>query len=148
MRAASRESAPRKRESPRGARARRASGSRPLPQPNRTRRRFSAERTGTVASMRSRATTSVEPHSNGTRSKPEAAAAVEATLAPETCRRLLANLERVVRGKHDELRLVVAALASGGHVLIEDVPGTAKTVLARALAGSIRGASVGRIQCT
>src|SRR3989442_8379209 len=36
----------------------------------------------------------------------------------------------------------------GGHVLLEDVPGTAKTVLARAIAGSIEGASPSRIQCT
>src|SRR6059036_1083155 len=36
----------------------------------------------------------------------------------------------------------------GGHALLEDVPGTAKTVLARAIAGSIRGAQSSRIQCT
>ena len=42
----------------------------------------------------------------------------------------------------------LAALACKGHVLLEDVPGTAKTVLARALAGSIEGATVSRIQCT
>jgi MoxR-like ATPase len=53
-----------------------------------------------------------------------------------------------VRGKRREVQLVLAALAAGGHVLIEDVPGTAKTVLARALATSIEGAAVGRIQCT
>jgi MoxR-like ATPase len=43
---------------------------------------------------------------------------------------------------------VLAALACRGHVLLEDVPGTAKTVLARALAQSIEGASPSRIQCT
>jgi len=43
---------------------------------------------------------------------------------------------------------VIAALACGGHVLLEDVPGTAKTVLARAIAGSIEGAAASRIQCT
>ena len=43
---------------------------------------------------------------------------------------------------------VLAAFACGGHVLLEDVPGTAKTVLARSLAGSIEGATVSRIQCT
>ena len=68
--------------------------------------------------------------------------------AGETCRKLLENLERVIRGKHDVLRLVLTAVACGGHVLIEDVPGTAKTVLARALGCSVRGATVGRIQCT
>ncbi|HJV28966.1 MAG TPA: hypothetical protein VJ645_00435, partial [Gaiellaceae bacterium] len=41
------------------------------------------------------------------------------------------NVESVVYGKAKEVRLVVAALACRGHVLLEDVPGTAKTVLAR-----------------
>src|ERR687888_467187 len=42
----------------------------------------------------------------------------------------------------------LAALACGGHVLFEDVPGTAKTVLARAIAQSVEGAVASRIQCT
>src|SRR4029079_15519419 len=62
--------------------------------------------------------------------------------------RLAANIATVVEGKDDEIRLILAALACKGHVLLEDVPGTAKTVLARALAGSIEGATVSRIQCT
>jgi MoxR-like ATPase len=62
--------------------------------------------------------------------------------------RLLANIELVVRGKREEVRLVLAALACEGHVLFEDVPGTAKTVLARAIAQSIEGALPSRIQCT
>jgi MoxR-like ATPase len=62
--------------------------------------------------------------------------------------RMLANVERVVHGKHDEVALVLASLACEGHVLLEDVPGTAKTVLARAIAQSIDGATVTRIQCT
>ena len=62
--------------------------------------------------------------------------------------RLRGNVEGVVRGKTEQIRLVLAALACGGHVLFEDVPGTAKTVLARALAGSVDGAVVARIQCT
>jgi MoxR-like ATPase len=66
----------------------------------------------------------------------------------ESARRLVANVERVVVGKPDEVALVVAALISGGHVLLEDVPGTAKTILARALAQSIEGATFSRIQCT
>ncbi|HEY6032004.1 MAG TPA: hypothetical protein VIU44_15645, partial [Gaiellaceae bacterium] len=45
--------------------------------------------------------------------------------------RLEENVERVVRGKAHEIRLVLAALACRGHVLFEDVPGTAKTVLTR-----------------
>jgi MoxR-like ATPase len=62
--------------------------------------------------------------------------------------RLLDNIETVVHGKRDQITLVVAALVCGGHVLLEDVPGTAKTVLARAIAQSIEGAASSRIQCT
>ena len=62
--------------------------------------------------------------------------------------KLLENIDRVVRGKESEIRLVLAAFACRGHVLLEDVPGTAKTVLARALAQSIEGATPSRIQCT
>ncbi len=54
----------------------------------------------------------------------------------------------MVHGKREEIKLVLAALLCRGHVLLEDVPGTAKTVLARAIAGSIEGASASRIQCT
>jgi len=61
---------------------------------------------------------------------------------------LARNVEKVVHGKSDEVRLVLATLISGGHVLLEDMPGTAKTVMARALAVSIGGASFSRIQCT
>jgi len=68
--------------------------------------------------------------------------------AVEVANRLLANIDQVVRGKQDEIRLVLAAFACRGHVLLEDVPGTAKTVLARALAQSIEGAAPSRIQCT
>ena len=62
--------------------------------------------------------------------------------------RLAENVGRVVHGKPEEIRLVLAALIAGGHVLLEDLPGTAKTVLARALAASLGGASFSRIQCT
>jgi len=66
----------------------------------------------------------------------------------EVSSRLLDNVERVVRGKRGQLELVVCALLCEGHVLLEDVPGTAKTVLARAIARSIDGATASRIQCT
>jgi MoxR-like ATPase len=62
--------------------------------------------------------------------------------------RFVSNVELVVYGKRDEVRLVLAALMCGGHVLFEDVPGTAKTVLARAVAGSVVGAVSSRVQCT
>jgi MoxR-like ATPase len=68
--------------------------------------------------------------------------------AAETAERFVSNVELVVHGKSEEVRLVLAALMCGGHVLFEDVPGTAKTVLARAVAGSIAGAVGSRVQCT
>src|SRR5438874_5446575 len=68
--------------------------------------------------------------------------------AGEISERFLGNIESVVHGKRDEVRLVLAALMCGGHVLFEDVPGTAKTVLARAVAGSVEGAIGSRVQCT
>jgi MoxR-like ATPase len=68
--------------------------------------------------------------------------------AIETAERLLGNLEQVVIGKHEQIALVLSALISGGHVLLEDVPGTAKTILARSIACSVGGATFSRIQCT
>jgi MoxR-like ATPase len=68
--------------------------------------------------------------------------------AKDTADRLLANIETVVHGKTEKVQLVLAALACRGHVLFEDVPGTAKTVLARAIAGSIGDATPSRVQCT
>jgi MoxR-like ATPase len=68
--------------------------------------------------------------------------------ATATADRFLENIETVVHGKRDEVKLVFAAMICGGHVLFEDVPGTAKTVLARAIAQTISGASPSRIQCT
>jgi MoxR-like ATPase len=60
---------------------------------------------------------------------------------------LIANIERVIVGKHEQVLLAVAVLLAEGHLLIEDVPGVAKTMLARALALSA-GCSFKRIQCT
>ena len=48
--------------------------------------------------------------------------------------KLLTQIEKVIIGKHDVVKMLVAALLSGGHVLIEDVPGTGKTTLAMTLA--------------
>ena len=61
--------------------------------------------------------------------------------------RIAANMARVVVGKPEAIRLVLAVVLAGGHLLIEDVPGVGKTVLAKALARSI-GASFKRIQFT
>jgi len=69
------------------------------------------------------------------------------TRIQQTGDRVLANVERVIVGKHAEVRLALVALLCRGHVLIEDVPGTGKTVLAKAIAKSL-GCSFRRIQFT
>jgi MoxR-like ATPase len=53
--------------------------------------------------------------------------------------RLEANLTSVIRGKSQSIRLLLTALLAGGHALLEDVPGTGKTTLAKSLARSIGG---------
>ncbi len=60
---------------------------------------------------------------------------------------LFANVTRVLRGKAEQARLALAALMSGGHLLIEDVPGVGKTLLAKALARSV-GGTFRRVQGT
>ena len=62
-------------------------------------------------------------------------------------KRLLDALDSVLLGKHESVEMLVMALLADGHVLIEDVPGTGKTTLAKALAVAI-GADFARIQFT
>jgi MoxR-like ATPase len=76
------------------------------------------------------------------------------TMTPEQARwfaeitsRLVTNVEQVLLGKSYVIRLSLTAMLSEGHLLLEDVPGTGKTSLARALAQSIRGTTT-RVQFT
>ena len=61
--------------------------------------------------------------------------------------RVIRNVETVIVGKRPQIELLMVALLCQGHVLIEDVPGTGKTMLARAIAASM-GISFKRLQCT
>ncbi len=70
-----------------------------------------------------------------------------AVIAADLARRLAGSVEQVIVGKPEAVRLATVALLADGHLLIEDVPGVAKTMLARALALSI-GVTFRRIQCT
>jgi MoxR-like ATPase len=65
----------------------------------------------------------------------------------QLARGLAENIQRVIRGKDEQVELSLVALLSGGHLLIEDVPGVGKTMLAKALARSFDG-SYCRIQFT
>src|SRR5204862_6169857 len=61
--------------------------------------------------------------------------------------KIIANVEKVIVGKRQQLILALVAYFCEGHILLEDVPGVAKTMLARALARSV-GCSFKRLQCT
>ena len=65
----------------------------------------------------------------------------------ESAERVVANVEHVIIGKHVEVRMALVALLCEGHILIEDVPGVGKTMLAKALSRSI-GCTFRRIQFT
>lgn len=79
---------------------------------------------------------------DGTDGSPEAVAE-----AIDVAARLFAQVSATVRGKPDAVRLALVALLSGGHLLVEDIPGTGKTLLGKSLAAAI-GGRFGRVQCT
>jgi len=64
---------------------------------------------------------------------------METELLRQKIKDLKKNLTKVIRGKNETVDLLIAALAAGGNVLMEDVPGVGKTTLAKALAASIDG---------
>jgi MoxR-like ATPase len=66
---------------------------------------------------------------------------------PALAKKIIGNIEKVILGKRQEVVLALVAYLCEGHVLLEDVPGVAKTMLARALAASV-GCSFKRVQCT
>jgi MoxR-like ATPase len=65
----------------------------------------------------------------------------------ECSKKIITNIEKVIVGKRKQLVLSLVSWFSGGHILLEDVPGVAKTMLARSLASSV-GCRFKRVQCT
>ena len=71
----------------------------------------------------------------------------QATWFADAFQKLIANVDKAIMGKDHVIRLVLTALISDGHVLLEDFPGTGKTVLAKSLANTLDG-TTSRIQFT
>src|SRR5688572_26644824 len=71
----------------------------------------------------------------------------QATWFAGTFDQLVANVDVAIKGKTNTIRLALACMLTGGHLLLEDVPGTGKTVLAKSIANTVQGTS-SRIQFT
>lgn len=77
----------------------------------------------------------------------DSAAMVGSAVVGDLAKRIIANVEQAIVGKRKQLVLSLVTWLSGGHILLEDVPGVAKTMLARALAKSVN-CRFKRVQCT
>jgi MoxR-like ATPase len=87
-------------------------------------------------------------HPQDTRQTPRAVSpAPQIAFAQNVAERLVQSISQVIIGKRNEIRLAVLGLLSKGHILIEDIPGVGKTMLAKALARTI-GCTFSRIQFT
>jgi MoxR-like ATPase len=82
-----------------------------------------------------------------TDTEPPTSSRAAATEAGATAQRVIDNVEQVIVGHHDEIEHLLIAMLARGHVLLEDVPGVGKTMLARAVAASVDG-SFKRVQFT
>lgn len=71
----------------------------------------------------------------------------QATWFADTFNQLTANVEQAIKGKTNTIRLALTCMLSDGHMLLEDVPGTGKTMLAKSLANTVQGSN-SRIQFT
>jgi MoxR-like ATPase len=81
------------------------------------------------------------------RSQAPSGTAIDARAFKENFDEVVDNVETVIKGKTDVIRLALVAMLCEGHILFEDLPGTGKSVLARALSQSMN-ATNGRVQCT
>ncbi|HET6910047.1 MAG TPA: MoxR family ATPase [Mycobacteriales bacterium] len=78
---------------------------------------------------------------------PKSRRALSRTAVQQRFEEIVANIGKVIKGKDQMIRLALTALTADGHIVFEDMPGTGKTMLARAIAQSI-DATASRIQCT
>jgi len=88
-----------------------------------------------------------QPASGPTTGAMPPASAGDVAAVSDLAKRVISNVEKAIVGKRKQLVLSMVAWLSGGHILLEDVPGVAKTMLARALAKSV-GCQFKRVQCT